>query len=258
MSLMQSEDVEALIRLLAQVANPNIDMPIKERKLRLLEGLGKLIDADAWTWGLSQVSGSEPSDNAPYAIVDGGWQSEEQRVNVFRLITGVEPVPRITAPIDNAVAERRSVTYSRDQLISGGTWLTSAFGQKWRGAGFDEFIISVYPIGEGFCSGCGFHRHVGKQPYTERERMIVHVMFQQIDWLHRAGSDVPASKKVIDLSPRERQIVLLLMGGDSRKQVAAKLQLSEHTVATYLKEIHRKFGVHSRAELLAQFIPGGN
>ncbi len=55
---------------------------------------------------------------------------------------------------------------------------------------------------------------------------------------HRSGTAVPASKNVVELSPRERQVMLLLIAGDSRKQVAAKLKLSQHTVADYLKEIY--------------------
>lgn len=258
MALLESHDVEAMIWLLAQTADPTVEMPLKERKLRLLEGLGRLVHADAWTWNLTQHNRSKYCDNAPYQMVDGGWASEEQRINVFRLLTGDEPAAMLIGPLVDAIASERSATMSREQMIDDEAWSTNAFGQRWRNLGLNETIVSVYPLGKYWSSGCGFHRRLGKPPYTERERLIVHMMFQQIDWLHRAGSNVPASKKVVDLSPRERQIVLLLMGGDSRKQVAAKLKLSEHTIATYLKEIHRKFGVHSRAELLAQFIPGGN
>jgi transposase len=40
---------------------------------------------------------------------------------------------------------------------------------------------------------------------------------------------------------------MFLISGDSRKQIAQKLNLSEHTVSDYLKEIYRNFGVNSRA-----------
>jgi DNA-binding CsgD family transcriptional regulator len=65
-----------------------------------------------------------------------------------------------------------------------------------------------------------------------------------------------APENLVSLSPRERQVLLLLLGGDSQKQVASKLGLSPYTVGDHLKEIYRKLGVVSRAELLSKFISG--
>jgi len=56
------------------------------------------------------------------------------------------------------------------------------------------------------------------------------------------------------LSPRMEQTLLSLLGGDSEKQVAAKLGLSQHTVHVYVKQLYRKYGVSSRAELLARWL----
>jgi DNA-binding CsgD family transcriptional regulator len=106
-------------------------------------------------------------------------------------------------------------------------------------------------------STIGLHRRLGKPAFTDRDRAIVHVVFSQIDWLHRHGSDVPAKDHVLDLSPRERQVMIFLLGGDSQKEVARRLQLSEHTVGDYVKHIYSKFSVSSRSELLAHFLAGG-
>jgi len=54
------------------------------------------------------------------------------------------------------------------------------------------------------------------------------------------------------LTPRERQIVSLLLDGYSDANIAAQLQLSEETVGTHLRRIYRKLGVHSRLELSAR------
>ena len=53
------------------------------------------------------------------------------------------------------------------------------------------------------------------------------------------------------LSPRLRQTLELLAEGLSEKQVAAKLGCSPNTTHGYIKELHRRFAVNSRAELLA-------
>ena len=46
----------------------------------------------------------------------------------------------------------------------------------------------------------------------------------------------------------------LLLGGHSEKQIAAKLSVSRHTVHVYVKDIYRRFGASSRAELLARWV----
>ena len=57
------------------------------------------------------------------------------------------------------------------------------------------------------------------------------------------------------LSPRQRQVLAWLLQGESIKQVAARLGLSQHTIGDYVKEIYRHFGVYSRSELMALFVP---
>jgi DNA-binding CsgD family transcriptional regulator len=56
------------------------------------------------------------------------------------------------------------------------------------------------------------------------------------------------------LSPRLRETLRLLLNGDSEKEIAAKLELSRHTVHVYVKGLYRHFGTSSRAELLARWV----
>lgn len=53
------------------------------------------------------------------------------------------------------------------------------------------------------------------------------------------------------LPPRLRQVALALARGRSVKETAGDLGLSSHTVADYVKALHKRFGVRSRGELLA-------
>jgi DNA-binding CsgD family transcriptional regulator len=54
-----------------------------------------------------------------------------------------------------------------------------------------------------------------------------------------------------ELTERQREIALLLVRtGDSYKQIAVKLGLSEGTVRTHVEAIYSRLGVHSRAELV--------
>jgi DNA-binding CsgD family transcriptional regulator len=69
-----------------------------------------------------------------------------------------------------------------------------------------------------------------------------------------ASDSTPVPTNVAELSPRQEQTLQYLLGGDSEKQVARKLKLSQHTVHVYVKALYRRFGVSSRAELLARHL----
>jgi DNA-binding CsgD family transcriptional regulator len=56
------------------------------------------------------------------------------------------------------------------------------------------------------------------------------------------------------LSEAQRRVTILLLGGRSEKEAATRLRLSQHTVHNHIKEIYRRLGVNSRAELLALFV----
>lgn len=56
------------------------------------------------------------------------------------------------------------------------------------------------------------------------------------------------------LTPRQRQVLAHLLGGDGEKQVAYRLKISVHTVHAHVRRIYRVFQVHSQNELLARFI----
>jgi DNA-binding NarL/FixJ family response regulator len=57
---------------------------------------------------------------------------------------------------------------------------------------------------------------------------------------HRAARD--------SLTPRERQVLGLLVEGLDDRSIASELHVSRHTVRTHLGNVLRKLGVHSRAE----------
>jgi DNA-binding NarL/FixJ family response regulator len=60
----------------------------------------------------------------------------------------------------------------------------------------------------------------------------------------------------LDLSPRQREIVGLLVLGKSNKEMADKLCLSNDTVKAHLQHIFRKIGVSSRLEAVVFLLTG--
>lgn len=61
----------------------------------------------------------------------------------------------------------------------------------------------------------------------------------------------------LELTPREREILLLLAEGQSNKMIARNLDISDGTVKLHVKSILRKLGVHSRVEAAVMAVERG-
>ena len=68
----------------------------------------------------------------------------------------------------------------------------------------------------------------------------------------------PSSKKLLDkLTTREKEVLLLLVGGHSVKAIAARLFLSPGTVKTHTLNIYQKMDVNSRTQAVVKSIELG-
>lgn len=245
-----------IIKALSDAADPFIEQSILERRKRLVSGLAFALDADIWMWSVGEMNPQLCGDAMVTSFVDGGFADETERAEFFRVMIHPDIAPAATAPLAAALAEKRAITRSREQLIDDESWNSSPLSATWRRIGLDDFIIGAYPVGDAGHSAIGLHRRQGKPRFTAQELAAVHAVVESVGWLHKASGYVDAASHVLDLSPRERQVIMYLINGDSRKAVARKLHLSEHTITDHLKEIYRKFGVRSRSALLAKFING--
>ena len=77
----------------------------------------------------------------------------------------------------------------------------------------------------------------------------------QLEFVMQALAEAPATNLVSAegralLSKRESQVVRYLAEGFSNKEIAKRLDLSEHTVKNYLFRIFNKLGVSSRLEVV--------
>jgi DNA-binding NarL/FixJ family response regulator len=58
------------------------------------------------------------------------------------------------------------------------------------------------------------------------------------------------------LTAREKDILQLLISGNSYKEIASSLRISVETLNSHIKNIYRKLDVHSRSELAARYGKG--
>jgi DNA-binding CsgD family transcriptional regulator len=57
----------------------------------------------------------------------------------------------------------------------------------------------------------------------------------------------------LDLTPREQEIFAMLLTGKAPKEIAYTLKISYYTVNFHQKNLYRKLGIQSRAELFARY-----
>lgn len=251
---MQNGDVALVVSIIAGALDPSIEMSMRERKLAIVGEVSRIIEADVWIWVTGTINPKIRGDAMVTSFVDEGFDTQNERADFLRVMIHPELTPVVTAPFYDAVRTHTPITKRRQQLISQSRWKAAPISSVWSKIGFDDFIISVHPVGKSGHSAVGFHRRKGRPLFTARQSDIAHLVLQNVTWLHRAQENEAVATVAIGLSPRERQVLLFLIDGDSRKQIARKLSLSEHTVNDYLKAIYRKFDISSRAELLAKFI----
>jgi FixJ family two-component response regulator len=73
-----------------------------------------------------------------------------------------------------------------------------------------------------------------------------------------AARHAHASSRLSVLTPREREVMLLLVAGNTNKEIAAKLDLSTRTIETHRGRVMDKSGVQSVAELVELAISSGS
>jgi hypothetical protein len=190
-------DVEAALRLVTGTdPHPRDPEP-------LLAGLARLAGADAWAWVLQRLE-SEILETSYYAMLDGGWQDERQRVSWID--SSLSPEVRTLLETMASHLDRHA-TFTRSQLIDDSQWYASAFYLKYREpVGLDDLLWSFVPVAPGVQSALRLHRFAGSPPFGSRERDLVHVVMSAVDWLHRSELPGGARALLVGLSRREREV----------------------------------------------------
>ena len=73
-----------------------------------------------------------------------------------------------------------------------------------------------------------------------------------------AARRVDANTRLVSLTPREREVMLLIVAGNANKEIATKLNLSTRTIETHRGHILEKTGAQSLADLIELAIASGS
>ncbi len=150
---------------------------------------------------------------------------------------------------------------SHEQLIVRRRWLRSEmFNDYFRPSRFDDELFSFCQApdarrqGVDLWNGITVNRALGDRPFTARERGLLRLVHSELRPLVGTKIASLAGAASRPLSPRLRQTRDLLLSGSSEKQIAQDLGLARSTVNEYVAVLYQRYGVRSRAELMARFL----
>jgi len=247
------DDVIAMVRLLGDVAAINGSLPARKRAL--MEGLAEVIDADAWMWTVSRVH-AQTNTATSLGLLHGGF-SDKQVLAAIESSQQTDPPLPEHQPIIALLQRGRHFTRTRAQLVDDQTWYASEANQRFRfDNDIDDFLYSLYPCPNGVLSGVGFHRWRDRPRFSDHQRRIVHIVLANVPGIHCAGVPGHEGLAINQLTPRLRTVLMLLLEGRNRDDIARNLSISTHTSKDHISAIYRHFGVSGQVELLHHFQAG--
>lgn len=248
--MLEESDVRKMVRLLGETVA--VEGGLSAKKRHLMEGLCLLVGADSWAWAL----GCHLTPGAPQAYVSflhGGFDDER----FARLIEAAEQpiMGKIVEPFYIKLAETgRHLSWTREELDPDGQAQQPGVRERWEAADVGPIVMSYYPLDKASTSSVVLYRRYNDTPFTDRERNIIHIILDEVPWLHETGWPEDRGVTIPELSPRQRLVMNLLLEGHGRKQIAHHLKITENTVASYTKEIYRHFSVNSHAQLVRKLL----
>ncbi|MFM7205990.1 MAG: response regulator [Planctomycetaceae bacterium] len=151
--------------------------------------------------------------------------------------TGVDCV-RTLAPV-MPTTEFVMLTLYHDGDILFDALAAGAHGYLIKPVRVDELIAAIRDVVEG---GAPMSSMVARRIVRSFERHApAHV------------APLPKGDEMLELAPREREVLDLLAAGAMYKEVAKQLGVSRNTVITYIRRIYKKLHVHSRHHAVERY-----
>jgi DNA-binding CsgD family transcriptional regulator len=159
-----------------------------------------------------------------------------------------------TVAVTRGFGKNRS--YLRKELVSNGEWKRSWLYQEFlRPQGVEDRLVCAYAAAPNAESYLVLDREPSVRHFGRRERDLMAFFLQagrvfHLELLQSYGL-LQASRP---LSLRERDVLRLLLTGETEKEIAQGLGLTPATLHQYVVVVLRKFGAHSRTDLMAQWL----
>ena len=250
--LPSAADLCVIMRVLGEIAGLDVDSATRRRVF--LERLAELVGADCWHWCL--LGRKSPGELPTFSVfLKGGFT--EERFAKYLMAQEHPEMAMLNAPF-LAEFEKcgRHLTRLRQQIDQENHFPKTEVYRLWREADVAPLIISMRKLSNGQASAVTLFRNFDRPLFDERDNRIVHIMLNSAPWFHDGAPQKHPRRRLGALSPRLHTVTNLLLQGMSRKQVAAELGISVHTLNGYIKDLYARFEVHSQSELIRRFIEG--
>jgi len=252
-ALIPEADVVEMVKLLGKVAGMSGDL--SARKKALMDGLKQLLDADGWLWSATRVLPDQDNPMSVGVIYDG--LTDEEFAGWVDASQVAKQCPPEDPPLTKLFLEGEHYTRTRQQLVPDDVWYNHPTVKQYRlERGLDHFLYTVYPIDGLLCSAIGFFRRVGRDPFTDIQRRICHILTGHVEWMHYATFPSHTGEAVPDMTPRLRTVLIYLLDAKKRDDIARLLHISPDTAKEHIRNVYRHFNVKSQTELMRYFQAG--
>lgn len=245
------QEVHAACRLIGECRDLSSDPALWQQ--RLFAGLSHLFGEVAASGGEGRLTGARGTI-VPLTAAHGGFDVSDVPTYVAYMREygpGLDPFIRAFPRLTD-----RAVTRTRRQLLADRDYYRShVFDRYFRPGHVGHRLASIFPTpGGGAISLLHLHRLSHDRDFSSRERTLLEFIHNEIGPLVGRALVSAAEPTPQSLSPRLRQTLACLAQGDAEKQVATRLGVSHATVHEYITALYRRFGVNSRAQLLAHVL----
>jgi DNA-binding CsgD family transcriptional regulator len=167
---------------------------------------------------------------------------------------GFELMPEYAA-IAPVVLEEGRIVYSRLSVLKKKEYWRSAFYQQYlREHRIEDGLAAVEVTPDRLAVGVSLMRTHGERGFSRRDENVLALLTGLV--AERVGKRLATREQLGRhlLSPRLRATLAALLDGASEKEIAHSLGISRATAHEYVTALYRRFGVRSRAGIMAYFL----
>jgi DNA-binding CsgD family transcriptional regulator len=238
------------LRRLLDLTDPaRVDEPGSPLPWSLLTGLMNLVGCDGVTYESHDVANKTVIHHQSTSRFDGGDDFADEAVQrsfwslYWRGLCDYWPRTDDYTTARRMLAERQWPS-----------WSGTAYAEWVRSHGFRGEITVALPPDGGLQHRLLFWR-IGGRDFTERDCLLLTLIQPRLALLHAAIRRREAG--AVHLTPRQWELMRLIAAGNTNRQIASRLALSEGTVRTHCENIFHRLQVTNRLAAVARAFPTG-
>lgn len=250
MGSVRYDDARSLIKLIGEAH----DVAPQARAHHLVMGVRQIVGA-ATAGCVVDVDFTPTGQGVVSLVALDGWDdtSMQSLAVVAKMGSTFHPavhaLMKLTPTTPGAI-----VTATRDGLVDDRTWYGSPFVEGYLGPSFldNGLFSSLRGDQANVVHGLGLYREKRDKQFSEHDRALVQLFHVECARMLRDPADIEDEALYETLPPQQRRTLRHLLEGLADKEIAERMKISRFTVNQYTKALYPRFGVHSRAALVAK------